>query len=242
MKNFHLLLLFLSFSAACARRPSFSDMNREKAHAIMQDVSERNRKYQPLTERDDTMMQCVVEFYKTYGTSNDLMEAYYLLGSVYRDLHDAPKAMEAFLYGIDAADTLDKHCRFGILARLYGQRCDILYKQRLYKNSAEEEKKVYKYATLAKDTALILDSQWGRLGKCYAMCDYQTVADECMDVLKECERYGKYDYGARRLCTSVLANIELGRVEDAESLIGIYERYSGEVNVQTKESKFPIYY
>ena len=242
MKKSYLLLLFLSFACACTRRPSFPDMNEERVHAIMQDVSERNRKYQPLTERDDTMMQCVIAYYKEHGTSNDLMEAYYLLGSVYRDLHDAPKAMEAFLNGIDAADTLDTDCRFDILARLYGQRCDILYKQRLYKNSAEEEKKVYKYATLAKDTVLILDSQWGRLGKCYAMCDYQTVADECMDVLKECERYGKYDYGARRLCTSVLANIELGRVEDAESLIEIYERYSGEVNVQTKESKFPIYY
>ena len=187
------------------------------------------------------MMQRVIVYYKEHGTSNELMEAYYLLGSVYRDLHEAPKAMEAFIKGIDAADTLEG-CRYGILARIYGQRCDILYKQRLYKNSAEEEEKVHKYAVLAKDTALILDSQWGRLGKCYVMCDYQTVADECRDVLKESERYGKYDYGARRLCTSVLANIEIGRVEEAEDLMGIYERYSGEVDVQTHESKFPIYY
>ena len=208
----------------------------------MQNVSERNRAYQPLTERDDTMMQRVVAYYKKHGTSNDLMEAYYLLGSVYRDLYEAPKAMEAFLNGINVADTLDADCRYAILARIYGQKSDILRKQGLHRKSIEEEKNVYKYATLARDTALILDSQWGRLGKCYLMCDYQTVADECMDVLEESKRLGKYTYGARRLCTPILANIELGRYEDAEKLIKIFERYSEMVDPVTFECSFPIYY
>ena len=217
-------------------------MSETEARTIMQNVSERNRAYQPLTERDDTMMQRVVAYYKKHGTSNDLMEAYYLLGSVYRDLYEAPKAMEAFLNGINVADTLDADCRYAILARIYGQKSDILRKQGLHRKSIEEEKNVYKYATLARDTALILDSQWGRLGKCYLMCDYQTVADECMDVLEESKRLGKYTYGARRLCTPILANIELGRYEDAEKLIKIFERYSEMVDPVTFECSFPIYY
>ena len=242
MKNGISLLLFAVFAAACTYQSVPSEMSGEEARAIMQDVSRRNRTFQPLTERDDTLMQRVLEYYKGHGTSNDLMEVYYLQGSVYRDLHDAPRAMEAFLNGISVADTSNADCRFDILARIYGQRCDILSKQRLYKNATEEEEKVYRYATLADDTILILGSQWGRLGKLYMMCDYQTVADECVKVLEDCKRYGKYRYGASRLCTSVLACLELGRYDDAGRFLEIYEQYSGDVDSVTLESKFPIFY
>ena len=242
MKNIFFILILVICAVSCHRSEDFSSMSKEEVQTIMQDVSERNRTYQRLTERDDTMMQRVVAYYKEHGRGNELMEAYYLLGSVYRDLHEAPKAMEAFLNGVNTADTLDDDCRYDVLARIYGQRCDIFYKQRLYKYSIEEEEKVYKYATLASDTALILDSQWGRLGKCYVMCDYKTVADECMVVLEECKRLRRYTYGAGRLCTSVLANIELERYDEAEKLIRIYERFSEDVDSQTFECSFPIYY
>ena len=102
----------------------------------MDDVSRRNLAYEPLTERDDTLMQRVVAYYLEHGTANELMEAYYLLGSVYRDLHEAPRALDAFLDGINAADTTSKECKYSLLARLYGQMSDILHKQSLHRRSA----------------------------------------------------------------------------------------------------------
>ena len=242
MKKSHLFLLFLSFSCACIRRPSCPDMNEEKALEVMQDVSERNRKYQPLTERDDTMMQRVIAYYKEHGTSNELMEAYYLLGSVYRDLHEAPKAMEAFLEGINAADTTAEDCQYNILARLYGQKCDLLYQQSLHRQAMEEEKNVYKYAIKANDTLMMVASQWERLGKCFVLGDYQTIADESWTVLEESQRLGQYQRAAHKLCTSVLADIELGRLEDARRFLVIYEQSSSDVDLKTYESRFPIYY
>ena len=217
-------------------------MNEEKALEVMKDVSERNRKYQPLTERDDTMMQRVIAYYKEHGTSNELMEAYYLLGSVYRDLHEAPKAMEAFLNGIGAADTLDTDCRYDVLARLYGQKSDILYRQNLYEQSAREDTSVYKYALKAKDTLMMVASQWERLGKCYVLGDYQTIADKSWMVLAESQRLGQYQLAANKLCTSVLADIELGKLEEAQKFLEIYEQYSDEVDLTTFKSSFPIYY
>ena len=53
---------------------------------------------------------------------------------------------------------------------------------------------------------------------------------------------GLYSYGASNLCTSILANMELGRVEDAAKLLSIYEQHSGRVDMATHESSFPIYY
>lgn len=208
----------------------------------MDDLSRRNLAYEPLTERDDTMMQQVVAYYKEHGTANDRMEAYYLLGSVYRDLHEAPKAMEAFLNGINAADTTSGDCQYGLLARLYGQMCDLLYRQNLYEQAIEAEGMVYKYAVLANDTMCMIAAQWGRLGKCYAYGDYQKVVDECRNVLEESRKLGVFSYSTKHLCTSILANMELGRVEDAQKLLSIYEQHSGLVNPNNHECSFPIYY
>lgn len=239
-------LLFICLLMICllgCRKPSWpSAISIEEARAIMDDVSRRNLAYEPLTEHDDTMMLRVVAYYRKHGTNNDLMEAYYLLGSVYRDLHEAPKAMEAFLNGINAADTTSADCRYDLLTRLYAQKSDIMYRQNLYQQAAEAENMVYRYASLAKDTLFMVSSLWGRLDRCFASCDYQTIADECWDVLEESKRMGMYSYGATWLCTSILANVELGRLEDAAKLLSIYEQISGKIDPVTHESSFPIYY
>ena len=241
MKQLFPFLLLLTFVVlACV--PSHSDMNGKEARAIMDDVSRKNLAYELLTERDDTMMQQVVAYYKEHGTANDRMEAYYLLGSVYRDLHDAPKAVEAFLNGINAADTTSEDCRYDILTRLYAQKGDIFYLQELYEQALEADRIVQKYAMLAKDTLFMVASNWGKLDKCYAFSDYQTIVDECWYILEESRKMGMFSYAASRLCTSVLANMELGRVEDAQKLLSIYEEHSGLVNPYNHECSFPIYY
>ena len=235
------LLLFLC-TIGCNRRDLTDVMTGTEAQSIVDDISERNKAYQPLTERDDTMMQRVVAYYREHGTRNELMEAYYLLGSVYRDLHEAPKAMEAFLNGISVADTTDRHCRYDILARLYAQESDIYYLQNLYNQSIQAEKMVYKYAVLAEDSLFMVAAQWGRLGKCYAFGDYETIADECWSILMESKQLGLYSYGVGYLCTCVLANVELGRFDEAEKLLSIFELHSGNVDMATHECSFPIYY
>ena len=242
MKKLQFACLFTVFVIGCRDSLRSPAISKEEASAIMDDVSRKNLAYEPLTEHDDSMMQRVVAYYKDYGTSNELMEAYYLQGSVYRDLHEAPKAMEAFLNGVNAADTTSEGCRYDILARLYGQRHELLYRQNLYEQSIEAERMVLRYAILAKDTLFMMASQWEILGTYFSLNDYQTIANECWDLLEESKRMGVYAYGTRWLCTCVLANIELGRVADAAKLLSIYEQHSGQVNTKTHESSFPIYY
>ena len=242
MKRILIACMTIVCLLACGEAWNSSDMSKEEARAVMDDVSRRNLAYEPLTERDDTLMQRVVAYCLEHGTANEQMEAYYLLGSVYRDLHEAPRALDAFLDGINAADTTSKECKYSLLARLYGQMSDILRKQSLHRQSAEAGKKVYRYAALAGDTLLMVASQWGRFGEYFAFGNYQAIADECWDVLEESKRLGLLSYGASWLCTSVLANMEIGRVEEAQNLLAIYERHSGKVNMDTRECSFPIYY
>jgi len=54
----------------------------------------QNKAYVPFTS--DTMMNATVDYYDRNGTANEQMETHYLLGCVYRDLSDAPKALSAY--------------------------------------------------------------------------------------------------------------------------------------------------
>lgn len=44
----------------------------------------------------DSTMLAVVDYYEHHGTANDKMLAYYILGCVYRDMHEAPMALEYY--------------------------------------------------------------------------------------------------------------------------------------------------
>ena len=226
----------------CTGRPNESEMNGRMAKEITEDVAKRNKNYETLTARDDTMMQRVVEFYNQKGTPNERMEAYYLLGSVYRDLHEAPKAVEAFMNGIHAADTTADDCRYDILARLYGQQSDILRQQKLRQEYMESTLTYVKYAERAKDSLHAISGYWHLIGEHFAYGDYETIAKECWGLLKKSEEWGLLQSAASNLCTSILAHIELGRIKDAQRLMDIYEKESGSVDLQTMECSFPIYY
>ena len=242
MKQPVFLIFLIACTLSCTRHAHKGDMNVTQARAIMDDISRRNLAMEPLTARDDTMMQRVVDYYNRKGTANERMEAYYLLGSVYRDLHEAPKAIEAFLMGIDAADTLAKDCRYDILARLYGQKSDLLYWQKLYAQSVKEDLKVEYYAQMAHDSLYRVASIWSRIGKEYNLLNYENAANESWEALQGSKEVGCYEYAAGQLIPSILAHIELGRIEDAQRLMAIYEQYGGDVNLEKYESTFPIYY
>ena len=53
-----------------------------------------NADYVPFTS-DSTMLQ-VVDYYDSHGTPNERLRAHYMLGCVYRDLGEAPHALDCF--------------------------------------------------------------------------------------------------------------------------------------------------
>ena len=67
MKQLFIVSLLLVCVFGC--KPHSSDISKEEAHSIMNDIRQRNLAYIPLTERDDTLMRQVVTYYKKHGTS-----------------------------------------------------------------------------------------------------------------------------------------------------------------------------
>lgn len=77
----------------------------------------------------DTVFQEVVDYYDRHGNANERMKAYYLMGCIYRDRHEAPMALQWYLDAVEQADTLDADCDYLTLMRIYGQMADIYYSQ-----------------------------------------------------------------------------------------------------------------
>lgn len=94
----------------------------------------------------DSIAKEFTKYYDSHGTANERMMAHYLLGCVYRDLGEAPHAVDCYLDAISQADTTAKDCDFYTLSCAYAQMAYIYYKQLLLTNSIEANKKASIYA------------------------------------------------------------------------------------------------
>lgn len=100
----------------------------------------------------DSTMLAVVDYYEHHGTANDKMLAYYILGCVYRDMHEAPMALEYYNKATEQADTAAQDCDYATLCRVYSQMGFLFAKQHLPHQELASLDKAVKYAYLAKDT------------------------------------------------------------------------------------------
>lgn len=100
----------------------------------------------------DSIMKNVVAYYEKHGTSNERMLAYYMLGCVYRDIHEAPLALEYYNKATEQADTTSQDCDYATLCRIYGQMGILFEKQFLPYQELGALDKAVKYAYFAKDT------------------------------------------------------------------------------------------
>lgn len=96
----------------------------------------------------DSLMKEVVHFYESHHNTEKLMEAYHYLGSVYRDMKDAPRAMVAFLKAIEVGGNTQ---RYDILGRVYEQMGTILAYQSLYEDALKVYKTSYAYKVKQKE-------------------------------------------------------------------------------------------
>ena len=105
-----------------------------------------------ITFTSDSVMKEVVDYYDHHGSANERMLANYVLGCVYRDMHEAPMALEYYNKATEQADTTSADCDYGTLYRVYSQMGFLFSKQYLLYQELNAFDKAEKYAYLAKDT------------------------------------------------------------------------------------------
>ena len=105
-----------------------------------------------ITFTSDSVMKEVVDYYEDHGSANQRMLANYVLGCVYRDMHEVPLALEYYNKATEQANTTAADCDYGTLYRVYSQMGFLFSKQYLPYQLLDAFGKAEKYAYLAKDT------------------------------------------------------------------------------------------
>lgn len=175
----------------------------------------------------DSLFQEVVDYYDSKGTPNEKMEAHYLLGCIYRDMKEAPKAMQCYQDAVESVDTLSKDCDFNSLYRIYGQMADVFVKQNLFQEAQIALQKYITYALKAKDTLNYI------IGSERFIPIYSAMGDTAKAIAqtKLCTRlYEKYHYHQKAIAVCVtLIEFYLDRhqYQEAHHLMQKFESQSG---------------
>ena len=105
-------------------------------------IQAKDKQY--ITHTSDSLINRIVKFYEDYGDKERLMLAYYYQGRVYRDMNDAPRALQAF----QLAENI-KCPNVELLTKVYSQMGYLYINQGLFDEAIRINKKaldVFKYS------------------------------------------------------------------------------------------------
>ena len=172
----YLLAALLTLLCACGSKPyphvlttadSLASANPDSAQALLASLAE-GMKQEPqavqmyyrllcikakdkayITHTSDSAILPVVEYYEREGDKKHLPEAYYYAGRVYRDLEDAPQALDYFEKALDA---MQENENLKVKSKVYAQMGTLFNYQDLYTNAMEAFKQSLQYKLTIKDS------------------------------------------------------------------------------------------
>ena len=97
----------------------------------------------------DSLIKRITAFYETYGDRDKLLESYYYMGRVYRDLNDAPEALKYFQKALDVAGDTRK---YRLLSNVYSQMGMLYDYQNVYEEAIRMHEKAAEYELLEGDS------------------------------------------------------------------------------------------
>ena len=106
----------------------------------------------------DSAFSEVVAYYDRNGSDNEKMQSRYLLGCIYRDMNDAPKAIECYNYVLEHFSDIDSQEGYKLLALSYGEKADLLYAQLLLPKAIAAYNKAILYSEKCNDSLLLADN------------------------------------------------------------------------------------
>lgn len=102
-----------------------------------------------ITHTSDSLIQQVVRYYRKHKDKTYLPEALYFAGRVYRDLGDAPQALEYFQRAISH---FTEDTDYKLISNVYSQIGMIFLYQDIYDKAPEMFREAYRYSVLANDS------------------------------------------------------------------------------------------
>ncbi len=194
----------------------------------------------------DSIAKEFTKYYDSHGTANERMMAHYLLGCVYRDLGEAPHAVDCYLDAISQADTTAKDCDFNTLSCAYAQMADIYYRQLLLTYSIIARKQSSYYAFKANKPVYAI-SDLERIASVYILQNKKDSAELILiEVQHLYQRYGLLQNALQSF--TKLMHIYLNdsnRIAQTKKLIDKYDSESSSFDkdheLQGSKRKFYFY-
>jgi tetratricopeptide (TPR) repeat protein len=132
------------------------DMNEgEKMRYDLLRVSCMNKMFVSLAGEEEVMLG-VVGYYEEHGDADEKMESCLLMGSVYRDMGDAPMALEWFGKAVEHGNKGAKNKT--LLAKIHGQKAEQFEKQRLYDDALKELDEMKRLALMVENKSLFVNA------------------------------------------------------------------------------------
>ena len=215
--------------------------SRQMHEALMQ-AKAQNENFEPFTT-DSTMLR-VVDYYDSHGSANEQMLAHYLLGCVYRDLGDAPRALECYHDAVSKADTTDADCDFQRLSRIYGQMAELFYNQRSPQYAKEASLHAIRMAWKCKDTLSVLNFYVNLTPIYYLTGRYDSVLHIGQESYNIHMKLG-YEKQAYAVLPSLFATyLNNGQYDRAKPLMDLFETKTKlfDDSVNTSKKRILFYY
>ena len=155
------------YPATLLQIESLADTNPEEARPLLDRLrdslssfDEEQRMYYDLLDlkvndkmyvrhTSDSLIKRITAFYEVYGDRDKLLESYYYMGRVYRDLNDAPEALKYFQKALDVAGDTRK---YRLLSNVYSQMGMLYDYQNVYEEAIRMYEKAAEYKLLKGDS------------------------------------------------------------------------------------------
>ena len=202
--------------------PDFSKSFRMKYQLLK--LQAQNKTFVDFTT--DSIAKDLVKYYDRNGNANEKMMSHYLLGCVYRDLGEAPKAVDCYLEAISKADTTKSDCDFYTLSAVYAQLAATFHKQLLPTYELEARNKAIYYAEKAGKPYYMIYSIERSVGS-YLLLNKK---DSVENILKKAlGLYEDYNYQEDALRVSSLLiylySDKKGKESEVKKMIDKYDNY-----------------
>ena len=144
-------------------------------------------------------MNDVLEYYAFYGNTGEKTWANYLMGCVYRDKGNSPKALLYYNEAVAKIDTTKSGCNFSLLSKVYGQMADIYRLQRYPQLESKILDKKALVALMANDTLGYVRAQERKISVFYQLGKMDSVYQIATLAYRYYKKIGKDDYAAATL-------------------------------------------
>ena len=226
-------LSVISGTVLCLILLSCHDGSRHEATLRWADSLNRNY----IEILSDSQLLEAVDYYDRFGTSNERMRAHYLLGCAYRDMGEAPKALECYHDAADCADTLSSECDYALLSKVYGQSSYLFQEQMTPIQSLEALNLAARYAKLSKDTILYVTYIALRANVYDDLGQADSVISICERVSSMYRQNGKMVESAYSISPAIRRLIERRDYKRAKTYIDYYEKYTQILTASDAEAK-----